>query len=67
VADMTWLDCLVERGSHLPENGKFLYSTERTLSKISLFFRRARDGKTDVRDQFFDRRKPALVWPACHG
>ena len=32
---MTGLDCLVERGSHLPENGKFLYSTERTLSKIA--------------------------------
>jgi hypothetical protein len=34
---MTGLDCLVERGSHLPENGKFLYSTEQTLSKIALF------------------------------
>jgi 6-phosphogluconolactonase len=58
VADVTALDCLVERGSHLPENGKFLYSTERTLSKIALFSVAPGSGKLTYVTNFSTEKQP---------
>ena len=43
----------------LTPNGKFLYSTERTLSKIALFSVAPGTGKLTYVDQFFDREAAA--------